>query len=333
MINIGKYRNLQPIEEEWRKNLSQYLFDPANVYFVIGKRNCRRKYFNSRYDKAIGIIEYAYTRRKIKANEKKNLTDVLCKYRQNIHDIAIGSKKCFDTWGIKTFSTNELNILKKIFIPFFEEFSKIFGYKLLGKLNIRTCPYCNRNYTFAIKRTAKNPFQTRPEFDHFYDKATYPLLALSFYNLVPSCPICNHGKRNNSAGVNPYFNGVRSKLTIVNGEEKKMNSNEILAINNRDDISLAFSNPTEEEKANIITFGLNKLYQEHRDYVEEMIEKANAYNTIQNENLVDAFQGVNRFPQDVFDFVWGKYLQDAELEKRPLSKLTKDILEQLNIKK
>ena len=31
----------------------------------------------------------------------------------------------------------------------------------------------------------------RPEFDHFYDKATYPVLSLSFYNLIPCCHICN----------------------------------------------------------------------------------------------------------------------------------------------
>lgn len=27
--------------------------------------------------------------------------------------------------------------------------------------------------------------------DHYYDKGKYPYLALSFYNLIPSCNICN----------------------------------------------------------------------------------------------------------------------------------------------
>lgn len=34
---------------------------------------------------------------------------------------------------------------------------------------------------------------------------------------------------------------------------------------------------------------------------------------------------------DIHDFVWGKYLNVAEQERRPLSKLTKDILDQMGI--
>lgn len=32
---------------------------------------------------------------------------------------------------------------------------------------------------------------TRPTFDHWFAKDDHPLLALSFYNLIPSCNICN----------------------------------------------------------------------------------------------------------------------------------------------
>jgi len=48
---------------------------------------------------------------------------------------------------------------------------------------------------------------------------------------------------------------------------------------------------------------------------------------------VGAFQGTARLPQNVYDFVWGKYLEEAEYEDRPLSKLTKEILEQMGIKR
>ena len=334
MINIGEHRNLKPVEDEWRKLLSEFLFGIVKVYLVTGRKKNKRKYFNSRYDKAIGIIDEAHNRRKIDASEKRNLQNVLCDYKKEFNDIAIGSKSCFANWEKKTFSPKELIVLKNIFIPFYEAFSEKHGAKLLSKLNVRTCPYCNREYTFVIKKDGKSKFQARPEFDHFYDKASYPFFALSFYNLIPCCHTCNHGKGNECAKINPYFDGFAAKLRVVSPYDKRpMNANSILNIRHQRDFNLDYDGTSKDENVNISTFGLRKQYEQHRDYVVEMIEKANAYTVIQNVNLVDAFQGIYHSPIDVFDFVWGKYLQDAELEKRPLSKLTKDILEQLNIKK
>lgn len=58
----------------------------------------------------------------------------------------------------------------------------------------------------------------------------------------------------------------------------------------------------------------------HKDYVLGIIERA-----------LDDFQHSDHTLMDIHDFVWGKYLDVAEQEKRPLSKLTKDILDQMGI--
>ncbi|MBS1511053.1 MAG: hypothetical protein JST86_09440 [Bacteroidetes bacterium] len=63
------------------------------------------------------------------------------------------------------------------------------AYKLAALLGINVCPYCNRNFTFTVRKASDN--YARPEFDHFLSKARYPYLALSFYNLIPSCHTCN----------------------------------------------------------------------------------------------------------------------------------------------
>jgi hypothetical protein len=55
------------------------------------------------------------------------------------------------------------------------------------------------------------------------------------------------------------------------------------------------------------------------------------YDAHARQALVRSFQGAGYHPRQVYDFVWGKHLIDAEYEDRPLSKLTKDILEQLDI--
>ena len=87
------------------------------------------------------------------------------------------------------------------------------------------------------------------------------------------------------------------------------------------------------DQGNIETFGLKGLYRMHSDYVKDIVEKVAAYDVNVQNALVGAFQGTARLPQNVYDFVWGKYLEEAEYERRPLSKLTKEILEQMGIKR
>ena len=65
------------------------------------------------------------------------------------------------------------------------------AYVFVKELGLNSCPYCNRNYTFVVD--SENG-KLRPEIDHFYPKSIYPFLAMSFFNLIPSCSICNHTK-------------------------------------------------------------------------------------------------------------------------------------------
>ena len=68
--------------------------------------------------------------------------------------------------------------------------SKARTYDLAEKLKVNTCPYCNRNYTVTVRK-GKKALIVRPDFDHYFPQSEYPLLALSFYNLIPSCLLCN----------------------------------------------------------------------------------------------------------------------------------------------
>ena len=60
-------------------------------------------------------------------------------------------------------------------------------------LNVKTCPYCNMHYTlYAEEYVTKRAIHKMAKFqyDHFFDKAEYPMLSMSLYNLVPSCASC-----------------------------------------------------------------------------------------------------------------------------------------------
>lgn len=200
--------------------------------------------------------------------------------------------------------------------------------KIMDSLGINTCPYCNREYTFTLYGKAK---KTRPEFDHFYNKTYYPIFALSFYNLVPSCHVCNHIKGTDDVKVNPYVRGFKSKLHVL-GNDKLLNR-ETLAPLSKDDIDIKFEGCDPDDKVNIEKLGLDSLYEQHKDYVKDLIDKVYAYDHDSREYLADAFQGKSEMPSEVYNFVWGTYLGAMQDNNWPLEKLTKDILEQLGITK
>lgn len=202
------------------------------------------------------------------------------------------------------------------------------------KLNIRTCPYCNRQYTFTLRHTKKGDPNTSPEFDHFYPKSEYPTLAICFYNLVPSCHCCNHGKRTNQLNINPYFDEFKGAFYLCKSanDHTPLNMKEAKDIKDEQDVHIAYDG-SREEKWDVGKLGLDKLYGMHQDYVMEIVDKVNAYNSAVNQGLVDSFQGVYHNQGEVFDFVWGKHLELSEQEKRPLSKFTRDLLVQMKVRR
>ena len=76
------------------------------------------------------------------------------------------------------------------FIKLYQNFtSSKLGKSLCDDLGIKVCPYCNRSYIHTLKHHG-----VRPQYDHFFSKIKYPYLAVSLYNLIPSCSICNQAK-------------------------------------------------------------------------------------------------------------------------------------------
>jgi uncharacterized protein (TIGR02646 family) len=55
----------------------------------------------------------------------------------------------------------------------------------IRRTKIRVCPYCG----LTIIEPSDN--RTKHQIDHFFPKGKYPFLALSYYNLIPSCDKCN----------------------------------------------------------------------------------------------------------------------------------------------
>lgn len=191
------------------------------------------------------------------------------------------------------------------------------GYWLMNRLGVRVCPYCNINYTTTInKRTKNRTIQVRPEFDHFLPEADHPSLILSFYNLVPSCPQCNHLKKVKELDVNPWIKLARDKEPVFKVDTSTGDFPETPVI--------IIDNANENTKK----LGLRELYNEHTDYVKDILDKIQAYNPATYLAILKDFQGIVHTAADLDRMIWGNYTELSDSDKRPLAKLTADILRQ-----
>lgn len=314
MIYLGDCcDNIPEVAEEWAKSLHGFLFEER-------KDKLGRKYA-SYYDK----------KEKKAAGKQRN---ELKFFKNHFRKIVLADEK-----GLKYYSKKKVSeYMKDFMIRLYKDFTQhknddiSNAHYFFRELNIRTCPYCNRHYTFTY---SKKNNKVSPEYDHFYDKSSHPLVAVSFYNLVPSCHTCNHVKgTRESVRINPFFSGFKSKFMLQDekGDKLMIDYDKVSMKEKRNDYGkLTYSGLTDDENGNVETFALKGLYEMHDDYIKELVDKVIAYNPTVRQSLVDAFQDQAYSPQQVYDFVWGRYLEEAQYGNRPLSKLTKDILEQLGI--
>lgn len=314
MIRISQVAN------EWYLKLSAFLTDEGQFlvdYKDPVTRKRRRESCNSYKAKMLTKVKWSG----LDSDGKTLCSQYINKFCEELSDIVLAEEERLKSlheeyktvfFDNATEQTNKVHkVLKGIFMALYNDFTDINALYFFKKLNIRTCPYCNRNYTFTVHDGNK---KTRPEYDHFYDKSKNPLLAVSFYNLVPSCHECNHTKGVDELHINPYFHGFEGIFKI---EE--------------DGTYVGYETNSDDETHDMQKLALKGLYKEHEDYVQELFAKAQAYNEHAREALVNSFQGAGESQSDVFEFVWGKNLETARLINRPLSKLTRDILMQVGV--
>lgn len=82
--------------------------------------------------------------------------------------------------------------------------------------NITTCFYCDANYINAYPAIGNTSNKKRKnskrqfELDHFFEKEKCPITALSLFNLIPCCKICN-GKSIKGSTPLPKFYNINQK--------------------------------------------------------------------------------------------------------------------------
>ena len=222
--------------------------------------------------------------------------------------------------------------------------------KIIDLKNISVCPYCNRNYInsthkmlhcnncnqdlFVIDEVEKEcpgckqeiNGQTKvvntAQLDHFFPKDSYPLFAVSFYNLIPSCYSCNHVKSNKDLEYSPYdtsfpFDDV--KFTYI--------------LKSVDEIKIKIDSHNIDFKNGIRDLGIEELYQSHIDVVNELIWKKEVYTDSYREDLSEILNQTNLelSKAEVSRFITGHYTDKENYGKRPLSKMVTDISKEIGL--
>ena len=228
--------------------------------------------------------------------------------------------------------------LRNIFSDVYTEIRKIFNYKnfttkkkkeydaydLAKNLDIPTCPYCNRTYTKTVITKNREKI-IRPEFDHWFPKNQYPLLALSFYNLIPSCHICNSNvKGETEFKLDSHFHPYNS----VSNLKARFSYN----YKSYDDYKIKINTEDKFSRNSVEAFQLENIYQAHEDEVKDLIKIRQAYSDKYIDILNNSLgKKIHLSKEEIYRLAFGVHYEEDKFDRRLLSKLKKDILTELGI--
>ena len=195
---------------------------------------------------------------------------------------------------------------------------------------IPVCPYCNRQYTTNYR--SKSGIRPLADLDHFYCKSRYPFLALSIYNFVPACQICNSRFKKDidfyvHPHVNPHKRGFSSDAIFVLKDPKLLLDDHAWNHHDKLIVQLDVHGPDADMiRQSIQTFQLNEVYESHTDYIREIIWKSKAYGPEMIHCVKEEFGTLFRSEDEIMELLYGQYLNETNASKRPLAKLTQDLL-------
>lgn len=222
-----------------------------------------------------------------------------------------------------------------------------YAYDVAKELNVNTCPYCNRNYINTVIDKNKKRI-IRPTFDHFFPQTHHPLLALSFYNLIPSCYYCNSSLKSATrtsidTHIHPYYEGYDSDTTfnvVINRCKPAKSDPENYLLEFKDNTNPLSPNDrfrkiyggtrtaSNVNEGNLNLFKLQDIYQSHLDIVGELIVKCDKLNSWYAGSLLGIFELLGTNKSEFYQYYFGNYINEKDFNRRPMAKLTKDVVSQ-----
>lgn len=207
---------------------------------------------------------------------------------------------------------------------------------LAKQLNVRACPYCNGQYTlysehtnkgkrkYAEKTTKRLKFQ----FDHFFNKARFPYLSMSFYNLIPSCGPCNNTKSKTKTKLGKHYHPYYDDLDVVSVFKTTIDDFDSPFKIKEGQINVSFQARTNAFVDFVAEhndlYHIDGIYERHKDRVKEVIVNSVLYTKELRHQLAE-IKGL--IPDDrsfLLRFLLGSHGLREEIPLRPLNKLVRD---------
>jgi len=206
------------------------------------------------------------------------------------------------------------------------------AYDLAKKLDVRVCLYCNRQYTLIVKKgSRRNEHIIRPEFDHFFAKSEYPLLALSIYNLIPSCHICNSTLKGKvefrlEDHLHPYIDDCLPHYKYC---YKPYDIETILGNNTNLEVEIKTNDRKIRNSANL--FKLEEIFSGHSEELKDLFDIRYRFSESYLEQLFKTYKHLGISYEETYKIAFGVHYLESDFGKRPFSKLKKDILKELQV--
>jgi hypothetical protein len=253
--------------------------------------------------------------------EKIDFTKLASSYPQDLFNLNKQFNKLYKK-SRKRISDKDQKCIENIFnyMWFIDKSNELYNaYDLCNNLKIETCVYCNRLYTSTII-TEKKQSVIRPTLDHWFPQEDFPLLSLSFYNLIPSCSPCNSSIKHNAKfnlqkNIHPYLDKkITNKYNLKSTYDKSLDTFRISIITKEKKI-----------KSTLDSMKIADIYQHHQSELADLDLLKRKYNKSYLNNL-GKLLGTRISDKDVYRIMFGVEYEDENFYKRPLSKLKKDIL-------
>lgn len=192
------------------------------------------------------------------------------------------------------------------------------------QMGLKTCVYCN-----AIP-TMSNNGEVFYQMDHYLPQSLYPFLGTCFYNLQPSCGVCNDHKKTQDCDFGLYVNSEQHKelspfrfvpkIESLDGPYPKCKEIQFRGKG---------ANVTKESKAHEEMFHINNLYAGYKDEVSALY--TDAYKM--NSSMVEVNAACWEIPatkEDVLAYMSGHLsLEEEDVHQKNLTKLKQDTIKQL----
>lgn len=246
--------------------------------------------------------------------------------------IEVGLRSIAQKALIKKFSRINNKLLKVFSYDTFLSKEKNYNaYSMANALNQSTCTYCNRLYTNTVI-SKSNQKITRPQFDHWYPKKNFSLLAISFYNLIPSCSTCNSSIKGEDifeigTHIHPYND-------LIKNSDFKFSYRYSTETKNGVAVNLLFPSGNIAVKRAMDSFKIEEVYNAHTEEIKELIRLKQIYSDRYLSILANnTYKGLKISNEELYQLAFGVKYNQEEFRKRPFSKMKKDLLLELGMVK